>query len=140
MGYREALEAAGAKVLAFKEFGSYQGDWYALVEYNNETGWVHGCYGSCSGCDSFEAEFGYSSAESAGIDMYDDNTREWRKSTQDDVNAYTERLVSFGKTYLDGMFSQSAAEKYAAINSDWDHEAENALKFLKEHAFDTQVQ
>ena len=60
MSYQEALEAAGATVHAFEFFGSYQGDWWAKVTYNGETGWVHGSYGSCSGCDAFEAEFGFS--------------------------------------------------------------------------------
>jgi len=31
--YKESLEAAGAEVLAFESFGSYQGDWVALVWY-----------------------------------------------------------------------------------------------------------
>jgi len=46
MSYQIALEAAGAKILAFKEFGSYQGDWWAKVTYKNEMGWIKGCYGS----------------------------------------------------------------------------------------------
>ena len=52
MSYCQALEAAGAKILQFKSFGSYQGDWWAKVEYNGEIGWVAGSYGSCSGCVS----------------------------------------------------------------------------------------
>lgn len=59
MGYREALEAAGATVLEFEEFGSYQGDWLALVEFKGQCGFVKGAYGSCSGCDAFEDEIGY---------------------------------------------------------------------------------
>jgi len=59
MGYFEALEAAGAQVLASQTFGSYQGDWFAKVNYNGSTAWVHGCYGSCSGCDAFCAEFDF---------------------------------------------------------------------------------
>ena len=34
MGYMASLEMAGAKVLSFKEFGSYQGTWLAIVEFN----------------------------------------------------------------------------------------------------------
>ena len=40
MSYKNALKAAGAKVIEFKYFGSYQGDWVALVEYKGERGWV----------------------------------------------------------------------------------------------------
>ena len=52
MSYELALEEAGAKVLEFQSFGSFQGEWWAKVEYNGEIGWVAGCYGSCSGCDA----------------------------------------------------------------------------------------
>lgn len=57
MGYTEALEATGAKVKEYKEFGSYQGTWIAIIEDGR---FIEGSYGSCSGCDSFQAEFGYS--------------------------------------------------------------------------------
>jgi len=59
MGYSESLEAAGAKVIAYEQFGSYQGDWGAYVELNGNKYIITGSYGSCSGCDAFEAEFGY---------------------------------------------------------------------------------
>lgn len=139
MGYRSALQAAGAKVKAFQDFGSYQGDWYALVEYNGETGWVHGWYGSCSGCDSFEGEFGYGMPESVGMNFYDEETGEWRDAIQEDVDAYRERLAAFGRTYLDGLLSQKAVEKIASENKDWDEDAPKMLSFLKEHAFGAQV-
>lgn len=56
MGYRQALEAAGAEIEEYKEFGSYQGTWFAVLTNGNI---VEGAYGSCSGCDAFESEFGY---------------------------------------------------------------------------------
>lgn len=58
MSYEMCLEKAGAKVIAFENFGSYQGDWLAYVEYKGEKGFVAGSYGSCSYCDAFESEFG----------------------------------------------------------------------------------
>jgi len=59
MAYQECLEKAGAEIISFKEFGSYQGEWMAMVRFNGETGIVQGYYGSCSGCDSYEAEFAF---------------------------------------------------------------------------------
>lgn len=59
MSYKEALEAAGATVHAMENFGSYQGDWQAKVTYDEKTGWIQGCFGSCSGCDAFEGEIGW---------------------------------------------------------------------------------
>lgn len=109
MGYREAFEAAGAEVLLYKEFGSYQGDFYAKIRFNGEIGWVHGSYGSCSGCDAFEAEFGWHD--------YDD----------------TEKLASFGLTYVETLLTQDEAESNAAENIEWDDGAVQALKWLKEN-------
>lgn len=80
MSYEMCLEKAGAKVLAFQEFGDYQGSWYALVEYKGERGWVEGSYGSCAGCDAFQSEFFCS---------YED--------TQD----LEERYAEFGRGYLE---------------------------------------
>lgn len=79
MSYHEALEAAGYEVKAMKYFGSYQGDWLAVTD----KGVIHGWYGSCSGCDAFEAEFGWSM----------DELRE------SDPAAFTRKLEQFGKAY-----------------------------------------
>lgn len=78
MSYQSALEAAGAEVIQFEYFGSYQGDWLALVRVDGALGVVEGWYGSCSYCDAFESEFGYS------------------ESGED----YQERLADFGRGYL----------------------------------------
>jgi hypothetical protein len=40
MSYIKALEQAGAKVLAEKRFGSYQGDWVVKLSYNGASGWT----------------------------------------------------------------------------------------------------
>lgn len=54
--YPEMLKLAGFKVLAFEQFGSYQGEWIAHVSKGDVTGFIHGSYGSCSSCDSLEAQ------------------------------------------------------------------------------------
>lgn len=114
MGYQEAMEAAGAEVLAFESFGSYQGDWWALVRFDGRTGWVRGSYGSCSGCDAFEAEFGY-----------------------DDKDP--KKLAAFGKGYLDWLMTQQEAEAAASENASWDMETDKVLAFLKNNAYDVLV-
>jgi len=133
MSYESALEAAGAKILAFEQFGSHQGEWYALVEYNGERGWVNGSYGSCSGCDSFEAEFGYSDyATRVGESIWADG--EYRPATEADVAKSAEKLAAFGKPYLDGLLTQEQAEAEAARYIEWDSEAPAMLAFVKAHA------
>jgi hypothetical protein len=120
MGYCEAMEAAGAKVLAFQEFGSYQGEWYAKVEYNGEVGWVQGSYGSCSGCDAFEGEFGYT--------WYDD-------LSEDEKAEYQRRLADFGRTYLDTILPQEKQEELLNNVVEEDHwyyeDYQATLEFVK---------
>jgi len=110
MSYQGSLEAVGASILAISYFGSYQGDWWAKVEYQGELGWVHGYYGSCSMCDAFEAEFG------------------WNDDQEPD---YQKRLIDFGKRYLNNLYTQEEAEKESGKNLDWDGEAQEMLEFIK---------
>lgn len=135
MSYAQAMEAAGATVLAFEQFGCYQGDWFALVDYNGERGWVQGGYGSCSGCDAFEAEFGW----------YEDRCKDHTYSGTDAEIAacsacaaaqadYARRLADFGRTYLDGLLTQEQAEAHASQNLDWDSDAPAMVEWVKKHA------
>lgn len=110
MGYQEAMEAAGANILDFEQFGSYQGDWYARVEYAGREFFVAGSYGSCSGCDSFEAEFGYN----------DENKPD-----------YQTRLAEFGRGYLEDPreLPQLIAEQEK--NLEWDSDAKDTIAWLR---------
>jgi hypothetical protein len=112
-GYAKSMVAAGAVVHKKAEFGSYQGDWWALVTFSGKTGWVNGSYGSCSGCDAFESEFGYG---------------------DEDQPDYHDRLKAFGLGYLDNILDQETAEKEAARNIEWDFDAEEMLQYLKANA------
>ncbi len=104
--YKRSLEAAGAKVLAFSEFGTYSGDWWAHIEYKGQTGWAHGSYGSCGGCDAFESEFGDSTVVSP------------------------RKLVSFAKEYLDDIFTDKEAFAKVVEDIGWDMEAGEMLSFI----------
>ena len=119
MSYREALEAAGAKVLRFEHFGSWQGEWVALVEYKSEVGWVQGSFGSCSYCDAFEAEFG------------------WDAEEEDD---YQQRLASFGKSYLDGLMTTEQTAKYFDGSAEWDTDSAGAAEWIRATGLSFQVQ
>jgi hypothetical protein len=99
MGYREALEAAGAKVLDYKAFGDYQGTWIAITD----KGVIVGSYGSCSGCDAFEAEFGYSYEEGSPT--------------------HQQRLAKFGQSYLDTPVDLDKMLADAQANVEWDDNA-----------------
>ena len=110
MSYREALEAAGAIIFAFEEFGSYQGDWFAKVEYQGKRGWVTGYFGSCQICDAFEGEFGF---------------------TDEKQPDYTKRLTEFGEKYLEKIMSDREAKEEASKNSTWDTSVDEIVAFIE---------
>ena len=135
MGYKEALEAAGAKVHAFEEFGSYQGDWWAKVTYQDNTGWIRGSYGSCSGCDAFEAEFGWRDRGRCEEHEWDsDEERKNCEACEVKKKEFDIRFSKFGAEYLDGIKTQENAEAVASENLDWDCDAEKMVKFIKDNA------
>ena len=99
MSYQQAIEAAGCDVIEFKEFGSYQGEWLALVIHDGEVGIIEGSYGSCPGCDAFEAEFGW-----------------------EDPGA--EKLKEFGETYLPALPISHYITQFEKRVSDWEWDSE----------------
>ena len=109
--YQKALEAAGANVLEFQEFGDWQGSWVALVIYEGERGWVQGSFGSCTGCDAFQDEFEWDS----------DFTCE---SVQD-------RLAQFGRTYLDDLMTTEEVLREYDRDSEWDSDSEQAASWVR---------
>lgn len=133
MSYKRAIEMAGAKILALEEFGSYQGDWWAKVEYDGKQGWVNGSYGSCSGCDAFESEFAFSSHEfnEEYHDIYDDEF----SNECPECEKIKLRMIEFGKEYLDFIMSQDEAEKQASENLDWDMDAKEMVDFIKRNSW-----
>lgn len=108
--YKTALEKAGAEVLAYAEFGSYQGDWVAKVRYQDRVFWIRDYYGSCTGCDALQADMGY-----------EDPT--------------DEALAAFGKRYLEEepLSYEQVLEK-ASENVSWDSDAEEMVAFVKGNA------
>lgn len=120
--YTDAMEKAGANVLAYEHFGSYQGDAWALVEYDGKRGWVTYSFGSCSGCDSYEAQHFY------GPYRNDYDSQEEYDAA---VAELDKRIADFGRDYLSEILTQEEAEKRAAKHSDWDMEADSVLRFIR---------
>lgn len=133
MGYQKALEAAGAEVKEYKEFGSYQGTWMALLHDGRV---VEGSYGSCSVCDAYEADFGYSNEiinEHEGKyfrdNHYWDEDDQITKEEADTINnGIAEKLKSFGQVYLNSSESFDDIIKRYKIKIDdeyaWDDDKE----------------
>ena len=136
ISYQFTLEKAGAEVHCFKHFGSYQGDWWAKVTYQDKTFWVHGYYGSCSGCDAFEAEFGNSEPHCSDHEYcYDEKIYAECPECLKALAAEDEKKAAFGLEYLDtfGM-SQEEAERRAGENIEWDSDAHEMVDFIKANA------
>ena len=110
--YQQSLEAAGARVIAFQEFGDWQGSWVALVEYQGQRGWVQGSYGSCDHCDAFQSEFSWDSDFAC-----------------QDVQ---EQLVQFGRSYLDDLLTTEQVLRQYDADADWDSDSEAAAFWIRE--------
>jgi hypothetical protein len=110
--YQRALEAAGARVLAFGHFGDWQGSWVALVEHAGQRGWVQGAFGSCDYCDAFQSEFSWDS-----------------DFTCEDVQ---DRLAQFGRDYLDDLQTTEQILRQYDADADWDEESEAAAFWVRE--------
>lgn len=107
--YKWALEVAGATVLAFSDFGSYQGDWLAKVEWDGKTGWIKDYYGSCSGCDAFQAEL----------------NRDWEKGYK------KQEVIDFGRRYFHEIKTYEEVLEDVSRNIEWDMGADDMVKFME---------
>ena len=132
MSYKKCLELANAKVLTFESFGSYQGDWWAKVSYNDKIGWIHGWFGSCSGCDAFQAEFGCESHEHEDDDCisYYDFPEKFKEDCPH-CQDLMKRMKEFGEKYLDDLYTQEEAESKGSENLDWDGNTQEMLDFIR---------
>lgn len=125
MSYITAFEAAGAVVHDSQWFGSYQGEVIADVTYEGKRGILAFGFGSCGGCDAFDAEFD-------GRRCYD----HW-KPEQDvdcpDCRDYQDRLVRFGRDYLNGIMTLTETLVYRerlVEQTEWDSDAVSQLAYL----------
>ena len=131
MSYQEAMEAAGATVHEFREFGSSQGDWIARVTFAGTTGYASGSYGSCSACDSFEAEFGYADD---GCEDHRWNPVSGCAGCKAQAATFRGKLAIFGRTYLDDIASAETIRARFVDQAKWDTDAVANLEWMdQEH-------
>lgn len=125
MSYQDALEAAGARVIEFREFGSYQGEWVAKI---GDDKYVMGYYGSCTGCDAFEGELGWADQD---CDEHKYEHRGDCPACQVAEQEYAVRLRSFGESYLGTEYTKKELIEYFSGQADWCDEAVEAIKWLE---------
>jgi len=131
--YKEALQVAGADVLAYKTFGSYQGDWWAKVRYNGQVRYVHGYYGSCSGCDRIASAL---DSHNSGDDYHwstDLDFLEENRGTCEGCKIAYNKLKDIGEDYLenDSYLTLEEAIDKASEHLDWDLDAQSMVDWLK---------
>ena len=118
--YADCLELAGAKVYAYERFGSYQGDWWALIRFNGKRLWIHGYYGSCSVCDALQ-----------GVDWSTWNTEEENLKAVEGLRALGVDALDDGEESFD---SDESALARAGENIEWDMDAPPMVEFIKANA------
>ena len=151
MGYITTLEKAGAKVIASKFLGSYQGTWGAICDYKGQRVMAVGSFGSCSYCDAFEAEFEtYSSSDEVRMDketgkyyrgwFMDEDSEITKEQYDAGIAALDKRYCEFGETYLRNPETKESIQKridyYNSLSDDdyFDYEERElydwAIKFF----------
>ena len=130
MGYKEAMEAAGAEVLAYEEFGSYQGDWYAKIRFRGKVSWVQDCFGSCTGCDAFECDFAYAGHDCIDGDYNNPLYDEFRDDCEE-CQIVKKKFIQFGREYIDQDLTYEDCVRKASENLDWDMDAQKIVDWLE---------
>lgn len=59
-GYEDIARVHGRRALLYERFGDWQGEWMMLARDDYEYVLYRDWFGSCSGCDAYEGEFGSS--------------------------------------------------------------------------------
>ena len=132
MGYRECLELAGATVIDYEEFGSYQGDWLAYIEYEGKKGFIRDYFGSCSGCDSYEAEIGDHYHECVDESYYSPHEQGYRENCAI-CQVEKKKAVKFGKGYIDEMTDYDKALEIVSVNKEWDMTCGDMIDFVEKY-------
>jgi hypothetical protein len=137
MSYAHALRTAGAEVVDFKEIGSYQGTWGAVVDFQGQRSLVTGYYGSCSHCDAYQSQFDRYSSDEPYFDeetgkYYSDRWQEQeitKEAYEADQEEQKQRLIDFGMSYLRNPMTEEDVKKRIEYydsndNGEWSFDSE----------------
>ncbi len=120
ISYETLLETPDSHVLAFKEFGFYEGTWIAKVRYKDKIIWIKDYYGSCSGCDTLEhIKFEYKLAS-------------LREKNIEEKLRITNVLAEMAKDYLENGITFEELEAELAKDMQENSDTQEAMKFIQE--------
>jgi len=101
-------QVQGKKCLAFEMFGSYQGDWIAVLDAGENLELWKGYYGSCSGCDWLEANAGW-----GDYDLPEEKAKEYFKEDHPFVVIPKETMTRIDlKTFTEILPANTRSEIY----------------------------
>jgi hypothetical protein len=133
MSYEYAMKMAGATIHRFEMYGSYQGDWLAEVSYNGQRGFVHGSYGSCSGCDAYQAECEGFSHNAVG----DEEVSDWHWGSYEDhpecekCREALQSIAAFGRSYLGNILSKEEMVEELEKGLEWAWDKSETMSKLR---------
>ena len=94
-GYTQLIESTGVTVVDEESDADYQGDTYMLVQEGDRYGWLVFGWGSCSGCDAFQACTSLSDLDRLRHQLYE--SIDW--GTLPEVVAIAKRAPEAGRYY-----------------------------------------
>ena len=136
--HQEILERQGFEILDWESFGSYQGDYAAIVKKDGKVGFTVIGYGSCSGCDALQALEPYYMFE-PNRDEYDFEDEEDEETYSEKLKQYNEHLKQYHKDlqeYADTLTENVEYGSYEELK-DRITGADNRIKwYSKDNGFD----
>lgn len=137
--YADCLRLAGAEILAYETFGSYQGDWIAKVRYSGQVYWIRGYYGSCTHCDGLKAELNFDYHYCENDSVFRDELSEYMENVEfcEECAKVLTKARILGESYLENdNFSYQELLKKFEEDSEWDYDAREVVRWLKEKGGD----
>lgn len=120
--YEVVAFARGQDVVLYQEFGSYQGEWLLMARDPEQYYVYKGYYGSCSGCDSFEAWRGYDDDS-----MSLDRCKEFVNGGQD-----YHSFIEIPNATMDNLVKNGTLEKVMPANIRTDYSELDVSGFCKD--------
>jgi hypothetical protein len=111
-GYEDLIERDGINIVLYETVGSSEGDYLVLVKKGRKYGFVSIGYGSCSGCDAYEAC--YSDADFTELANDIIGEIRWFVSLKEAkswiTNEYDQKLQWYGNESGYSTFAREVAE------------------------------
>lgn len=133
INHKEILERKGFKIDSFETFGSYQGDYAAIVEKDGKVGFVVIGYGSCSGCDALDAIKPSDALDSTYDNLTEEEKMETFRGKLQDYANHIENSVKYGsyEELKDAITGEDGRIKWYSEDKGFEQRKESLLNSLE---------